>query len=177
MSRITVQTVATLDGVIETPPEAMFPYMTDEGRQATLDLALASDALLLGRVTWQHLAVAWRDQSGPMADRLNSMPKYVVTSTLTSFDDWASSTGVGYDEIAGLREQHDLLSYGCGGLARDLVRDGLVDEVLLNVTPVVVGQGRRIFDGSSGLLAFELVESRAYSTGALRLLLRPAEAS
>ena len=73
MARITAQTHATLDGVIESPPEALLPYMSDEGRQATLELAEAADALLLGRTTWQQLAHAWRDQTGPMADRFNSM--------------------------------------------------------------------------------------------------------
>jgi hypothetical protein len=72
MGHIIVQTHLTLDGVIESPPHALFPYMSDEGRQATLDLALAADALLLGRMTWQKLALAWRDQTGPVADRLNS---------------------------------------------------------------------------------------------------------
>jgi dihydrofolate reductase len=92
MSHITVQTHVTLDGVIESPPEALLPYMSDEGRQATLELALASDALLLGRVTWQQLAPAWREQTGAMAERFNAMPKYVVTSTLSSADEWKLRT-------------------------------------------------------------------------------------
>src|SRR3954465_7714802 len=134
MSRITLQTHATLDGVIESPPEALLPYMSDEGRQATLELAEAADALLLGRTTWQQLAQGWRDQTGPMADRFNSMPKYVVSNTLTEAGDWHDSTIVSYGEVAGLRERLDLLSYGCGGLARDLLRDGLLDELRLNIT-------------------------------------------
>ena len=173
MSRITLQTHVTLDGVIESPPEALLPYMSDEGRQATLELALASDALLLGRVTWQQLAPAWREQTGAMAERLNAMPKYVVTSTLGSASEWGNSEIVTYAEIATLREHLDLLSYGCGALARELLRDGLLDELHLNVTPVVAGRGRRPFDEPSGLLAFDLVDSRTYSTGAVRLVCRP----
>lgn len=173
MSRITVQTHVTLDGVIESPPEALLPWMSEEGRQATLDLALSSDALLLGRVTWQQLAAAWRPQTGPLADRLNSMPKYVVSSTLASADDWENSTVTDLAEVAALRDQLDLLGYGCGGLARDLLRDGLLDELVLNTTPVVAGSGRRLFDAPSELLAFDLVESRTYPTGALRVVLRP----
>ncbi|MCW2605943.1 MAG: hypothetical protein JWO60_636 [Frankiales bacterium] len=176
MSRITVQTQATLDGVIESPPEALLPYLSDEGRQATLDLAQAADALLLGRRTWQELGPAWREQTGPVAERLNAMPKYVVSSTLTSADGWARSTVVGYGEVAGLRDRLDLLSYGCGALARDLLRDGLLDELHLNVTPVVVGGGRRLFDEPSELLAFDLHDSRPYPTGAVRLVLRPQHA-
>ena len=173
MSRITVQTHVTLDGVIESPPEALLPYMSDEGRQATFDLSLAADALLLGRMTWQRLASTWHKQTGPLAERLNSMPKYVVTSTLTSADEWRHSEIIGYDDVAALRERLDLLSYGCGPLARDLLRDGLLDELHLNMTPVVAGRGRRLFDEPSGLLAFDLLDSRTYPTGAVRLVCRP----
>jgi dihydrofolate reductase len=137
MSRISLQTHVTLDGVIESPPEALLPYMSDEGRQSTLELALASDGLLLGRVTWQQLAPAWREQTGAMAERLNAMPKYVVTSTLGAATEWGNSEIVTYGEIAALREHLDLLSYGCGALARDLLRDGLLDELHLNMTAPV----------------------------------------
>lgn len=173
MTRITLQTHVTLDGVIESPPEALLPYMSEQGRQATLELALASDALLLGRVTWQRLAPAWREQTGPMAERLNTMPKYVVTSTLRSADEWDNSALVTYEEVAALRGRLDLLSYGCGALARDLLRDGLLDELHLNMTPVVAGHGRRLFDEPSELLALDLVDSRTYPTGAVRLVCRP----
>lgn len=173
MSRITVQTQVTLDGVIESPPEALLPYLSDEGRRATLELALASDALLLGRVTWQALGPAWREQTGPMAERLNAMPKYVVTSTLGSTTEWGSSRAVPYGEVAALRAELDLLSYGCGALARDLLRDGLLDELHLNMTPVVAGRGRRLFDEPSDLLAFDLLDTRTYPTGAVRLVYRP----
>lgn len=163
----------TLDGVIESPPEALLPYMSDQGRQATLELALASDALLLDRVTWQGLAVAWREQTGAMADRFNAMPKYVVTSTLSAADEWNNSELVTYGEVAALREQLDLLSYGCGALAGDLLRDGLLDELHLNMTPVVAGRGRRLFDEPPALLAFDLVDSHTYPTGAVHLVMRP----
>jgi dihydrofolate reductase len=109
MGRIVVQTHVTLDGVVESPPEALPPYMSDAGRQATLELALASDALLLGRVTWQRLGPAWREQTGPTAERLNTIPKYVVSSTLGSADGWGDSEVVGYSEVAVLREQLDLI--------------------------------------------------------------------
>ena len=176
MTRITAQTHATLDGVIEaTPAEAYAPYFSDEGRKATIDLAHAADALLLGRETWQQLGRAWRSESGPLADRLNAMPKYVVSRTLESADEWERTTIVGYDDVAGLRERHDLLSYGCGGLARDLVRDGLLDELRIWVTPVVAGRGRRLFDEPSELLALKLAEARAFPGGAVRLIYGPAK--
>src|SRR4051794_20752959 len=141
MTSITAQTHATLDGVIDAPPaDALLPYMSDAGRQGALDLALAADALLLGRETWQGLARAWREQTGPMAERLNAMPKYVVSTTLGSADEWDHTTIVGYDDIAGLREREQLLTYGCGRLARDLLADGLLDVLVLSLTPVVAGR-------------------------------------
>lgn len=176
MSRIVVQTQVTLDGAIESPPEALLPYMSEEGRQDTLELALACDALLLGRVTWQQLAAAWRERTDVMAGRFNTMPKYVVSSTLDAADEWHNSKIVSYGEVAALREQFDLLSYGCGALAGDLLRDRLLDELHLNMTPVVAGRGRRLFDEPSGLLAFDLTDSRTYRTGAVHLVLRPAPA-
>src|SRR3954451_17131298 len=147
MTSITAQTTATLDGVIDAPPaEALLPYMTDAGRQGAIDLALAADALLLPRETWQGLAQAWRDQTGPMAERLNAMPKYVVSATLASADEWDHTTIVGYDDIAGLRQREQLLTYGCGRLARDLLADELLDVLVLSLTPVVAGGGRPLFD-------------------------------
>src|SRR3954467_9339857 len=141
MTSITAQTHATLDGVIDAPPaDALLPYMSDAGRQGALDLALGADALLLPRETWQGLARAWRDQTGPMAERLNAMPKYVVSATLGSADEWDHTTIVGYDDIAGLREREQLLTYGCGRLARDLLGDGLLDVLVLSLTPVVAGR-------------------------------------
>ncbi len=96
MTSITAQTHATLDGVIDAPPaDALLPYMSDAGRQGALELALAADALLLPRETWQGLARAWREQTGPMAERLNAMPKYVVSATLGSADEWDHTTIVG----------------------------------------------------------------------------------
>src|ERR1700744_5363303 len=142
MTSITAQTQATLDGVIDAPADALLPYMSDAGRQGALDLALAADALLLARATWQGLAGAWRDQTGPMAERLNAMPKYVVSRTLGSVDGWGHTTIVGYDDLAGLRAREQLLTYGCGRLARDLLADGLLDVLVLSVTPVVAGAGR-----------------------------------
>src|SRR3954449_12279307 len=143
MTLITAQTTATLDGVIDAAPaEALLPYMTDAGRQGALDLALAANALLLPRETWQGLARAWRDQTGPIAERLNAMPKYVVSATLESADEWDHTTIVGYDDIAGLREREQLLTYGCGRLARDLLADGLLDVLVLSLTPVRAGARR-----------------------------------
>jgi dihydrofolate reductase len=174
MTSITAQTHATLDGVIDAPPaDALLPYMSDAGRQGALELALAADALLLPRETWQGLAHAWRDQTGPMAERLNTMPKYVVSATLGSADEWDYTTIVGYDDIAGLREREQLLTYGCGRLARDLLADGLLDVLVLSLTPVVAGAGRRLFDNPGHLVRLRLTDSTTFETGAVRLFLKP----
>lgn len=102
MGRIVVHTFATLDGVIEAPAaEAYQPYMDDETMQETISLVTEMDAQLLGRDTYQHLAKAWSPQTGPIADRVNSMPKYVLSHTLEAADDWANTTIVGYDEVPG----------------------------------------------------------------------------
>src|SRR3954453_8690589 len=177
MTSITAQTHATLDGVIDAPPaDALLPYMSDAGRQGALDLALAADALLLPRATWQGLAQAWRDQTGPMAERVHAMPKYVVSATLGSADEWDHTTIVGYDDIAGLREREQLVTYGCGRLARDLLADGLLDVLVLSLTPVVAGAGRRLFDDPGHLVRLRLTDSTTFETGAVRLFLEPDQA-
>jgi dihydrofolate reductase len=81
---------------------------------------------------------------------------------------------VSYDDVAALRGRVDLLSYGCGTLARDLLRDKLLDEMHPNMTPVFAGRGRRLFDEPSELLAFDLIDRRTYPTGAVGLGLRPS---
>src|SRR3954447_20075598 len=144
MTSITAQTHATLAGVIDAPPaHALLPYMSDAGWQGAPDLALAADALLLPRESWQGLARAWRDQVGPMAERINAMPKYVVSATLRSADEWDHTTIVGYDDIAGLREREQLLTYGCGRLARELLADGGVPPALAASLPPPRGRGAR----------------------------------
>src|SRR6201987_3208043 len=100
MTSITAQTHATLDGVIDAPPaDALLPYMSDAGRQGALDLALAADALLLPRETWQALARAWREQTGPIDCPATTMPKYVGSAPLGAADEWDHTTIVGYDDI------------------------------------------------------------------------------
>lgn len=175
MTSITAQTHATLDGVIDAPPaEALLPYMSDAGRQGALDLALAADALLLPRDTWQGLAAAWREQTGPMAERLNTMPKYVVSTTLEDAGDWDHTTIIAYDDVAALREGEQLLTYGCGRLARALLDDGLLDRLVLSITPVVAGGGRRLFDDPDHLVRLRVTDSTTFETGAVRLFLEPS---
>jgi dihydrofolate reductase len=104
------------------------------------------------------------------------MPKYVVSATLGSADEWDHTTIVGYDDIADLREREQLLTYGCGRLARDLLADGLLDVLVLSITPVVAGAGRRLFDDPSHLIRLRLTDSTTFETGAVRLFLEPDHA-
>jgi dihydrofolate reductase len=169
MGRIVVHAFTTLDGVIDaSPAEAYQPYMDDETMQETMALLTEVDGQLLGRDTYQHLARAWSPQTGPVADRVNAMPKYVLSRTLASADDWANTTIVGYDEVPELRERLNLVSYGCGRLARDLLRDGLLDELQLWFAPVVAGSGARLFGEPGELVRLRLAATRAFATGVVR---------
>src|SRR4051795_9378870 len=119
---------------------------------------------------------ACRDQPAPMPGRPNAMPNYVLSATLGSADEWDHTTIVGYDDIAGLREREQLLTYGCGRLARDLLADGLLDVLVLSLTPVVAGAGRRLFDDPGHLVRLRLTDSTTFETGSVRLFLKPDQA-
>jgi len=123
---------------------------------------MAAQAQLLGRVTYEGFAAAWpsvTDESG-FADRMNSMPKYVVSSTLKTAG-WNNSTIIGMSDVAGLRDAREgvLLVAGSGTLVRGLLERGLVDEVRLMVFPVALGSGRRLF-AEAPLSLFTLTSSR-----------------
>ena len=161
MAKIVVSQFVSVDGVMEDPggseswDRGGWAFKFDrgpEGDQFKLDELMASDALLLGRVTYEGFAAAWPERpSDPFSDKFNGMPKYVVSSTLKD-PEWNNSTVIGTDlksEVPKLKEQHegDIAVHGSGQLARALLDDGLVDEVRLMVFPVVLGQGRQLFDG------------------------------
>src|SRR5512132_4198047 len=137
MGRIVVTEFVSLDGVMEDPGGSEnFKYggwtfefdRGDEGNKFKLDEAMASDALLLGRVTYEGFAAAWPSREGSFADKFNTMPKYVVSSTLAN-PEWNNSTVIGLDEVAGLRDRHDgdILVNGSVQLVQGLVERGLVD--------------------------------------------------
>jgi dihydrofolate reductase len=171
MGRIVVTEFITLDGVVEDPGGSegtarggwAFRFERGEdGDRFKLDELLAADAQLLGRVTYEGFAEAWPGREDPMgfADRMNSMPKYVVSSTLRD-PSWQSSTVVSLDDVASLRDRHDgdILVAGSATLVRGLVERGLVDELRLMVFPVVLGSGKRLFDDGVEM-PFAFVESR-----------------
>jgi dihydrofolate reductase len=182
MRRVGAWELVSLDGVMERPEEWAFSYSDDEMREASASGMAASDALLLGRVTYEHLAAYWPNQPGgePMVDYINSVPKYVVSGTLEEPLAWNNSTiisGNVAEEIARLKRQpgKDITILGSGTLVRSLLRDGLLDELTLMVHPVVLGSGKRLFGNRSDARALMLASSRTFSTGVVSLAYRPAD--
>lgn len=188
MRKVIVSEFVTLDGVMEDPGGAektahgawTWPYWSDEIGKFKFEELFASDALLLGRVTYQGFAAAWpsaMDEQG-FADRMNSLPKFVVSMTLTSVE-WNNSSLIKEhvaEEIAKLKQQpgQDILIAGSAELVQALMRHGLIDEYRLLVYPVVLGSGKRLFaEGSAATL--KLVETRSFDSGVALLRYQPAE--
>jgi dihydrofolate reductase len=180
MGRIVVTEFVSLDGVMEAPGGGEdFKYggwsfeieRGDEGNEFKLDETMASEALLLGRATYEGFAAAWpgrKDDAG-FADKFNSMPKYVVSSTLTD-PEWNNSTVISGDlaeEIAKLRDQHDgdIVVHGSAQLVHWLLDNDLVDQLNLMVFPVVLGTGKRVFGETSDKKALRLKDSQIVGDG------------
>jgi dihydrofolate reductase len=179
----------SLEGVVEDPGGAedykhggwSFEFSRgDEGDKFKLDETMETDALLLGRVTYEGFADAWPSREGEFADKFNEMPKYVVSTTLTD-PEWNNSTVIGGDvpaEVARLRDEvdGDIVVHGSATLVRALVENDLVDELRLMVFPVVLGEGKRLFGETSDKKALELVESNVVGDGVSIVIYRPAKA-
>ncbi|HEX2171285.1 MAG TPA: dihydrofolate reductase family protein, partial [Dehalococcoidia bacterium] len=140
----------------------------------------ASDAMLLGRVTYQEFAGFWPQQKSdePPADFMNNTPEYVVSTTLNSVE-WQNSTlikGNVVEELTRLKQQpgKNLSIVGSPTLVRSLLRDDLLDELRLLVHPIVVGRGKRLFEPEGYQKGLQLVESKTFSTGVLSLTYQPA---
>src|SRR5256884_4927751 len=170
----------TLDGVVEAPDKWSFSFWSEETGKFKLAETRASDALLLGRVTYEGFAAAWPGRKDPdgFADRFNSMPKYVASRTLKKLE-WNNShliKGELAAEVSKLKKQpgHDIVIHGSPGLIRSLLPHGLIDEYRLLVYPLVLGRGKRLFDeGSQANL--NLVESTTFSKGVVKLVYLPAD--
>jgi dihydrofolate reductase len=173
--------LVSVDGVMEKPEEWAFSYSNDEMEEANAAGMAASDALLLGRVTYEGLAAFWPNQPGgtPMVDYINSVRKYVVSKTLEEPLGWNNSVLVEGDEyaeaIAELKRQEgkDITIIGSGVLVGSLLKEGLLDELRLMVHPIVLGGGKRLFEDGEVRKALELVESRTFGTGVLSLAYEP----
>ena len=181
MRRVVAVELVSLDGVMEAPEEWAFSYSNDEMEKANASGMAASDALLLGRATYEGLAAFWPDQPAgtPMVDYINSVPKFVVSGTLEEPLGWKNSTLIKGDvarEVDELKRRpgKDITIIGSGTLVRSLLWDGLLDELNLMVHPVVLGRGKRLFENGGGKKALELVDSRTFETGVINLTYRPA---
>jgi dihydrofolate reductase len=165
-------TLVSADGVFEDPPAWSREYRDEANAHDGLAQALACDALVLGRRTYEILAGSYPQRTDPWADRINAMPKYVCSSTLARAD-WQNSTILRGDvvaEVTRLKQQagHDLLTYGHGRLAETLLKHHVLDVLDLAIHPVVVGAGKPLFRvGQHATL--RLVATKTYSKGIVRL--------
>jgi dihydrofolate reductase len=167
MGRIVVSEYVTLDGVVEDPAGWVGEIKgREEADKVKLDEALGTEALLLGRRSYEFFAARWPSRSGELADRLNSLPKYVVSSTLED-PDWNNSTVVKVNEVANLRQERsgDIVVYGSLRLVRTLIEHDLVDELRLMIYPVVLGAGERLFGETSDKKPMRLVDARTVGGG------------
>jgi dihydrofolate reductase len=185
LATIAVTEFTSLDGVVEDPGGAEdFKYSGwtfeidrgDDGNAFKLDETMASEALLLGRVTYEGFAEAWPSREGEFADKFNTMPKYVVSSTLKD-PDWNNTTvldGDVVDAVSKLKAvtEGEIAVHGSIQLAQTLLEHDLVDELRLMVFPVVLGQGKRLFGETSDKKPLELAESRTVGDGVLILIYR-----
>lgn len=180
MRKINAVELVSLDGVMETPEEWAFAYSNEEMDEANAAGMAASDALLLGRLTYEHLAAYWPHQPGgePMVDYINSVPKYVVSETLKEPLEWNNSmliSGDAAEEIAELKRQpgKDITILGSGALVRSLLAERLLDEISLIVHPVILGGGKSLFEDMDDRKSLELIDSRTFDTGVVYLTYRP----
>lgn len=144
MGRVISSTFISLDGVINHMDKWHFDFVDDETNAIAMEQLQACDSLLMGRNTYDIYAASWPGRDGELADRINTMRKYVASTTLTSAD-WANTTVIGSDlveSVAKLREQPgDVLMHGYGPVARTLLANGLLDELFLWVHPHLAGVG------------------------------------
>jgi dihydrofolate reductase len=178
MGKIVISENVTLDGVVQDPAgDEGFKRGGWVGRimdreelaKVTLDEALGTEALLLGRRSYEWLAARWPSRSGELADRLNSLPKYVVSATLKD-PDWNNSTvlnGDVVDEVSKLKHElnGEIVIAGSFQLLRTLMEHDLVDELRLKIFPVVLGAGERLFGETSDKKPLRLVGTQTLGDG------------
>jgi len=186
MGRIVVTEFVSLDGVMEAPGGGeSFRHggwtfeinRGEEGDKFKLDETLAAEAQLLGRVTYEGFAAAWPSVEGEFADKFNSMPKYVVSSTLERAE-WTNTTllkGDVVEEVSKLRHDLDgeLVVHGSAQLVQTLLEHDLVDEFRLMVFPVVLGTGKRLFGDTSDKKRLRLASSKTVGDGIAILVYQP----
>jgi dihydrofolate reductase len=188
MARIVVSEFVSLDGVMEDPGGSedfkhggwSFQFSRgDEGDKFKLDETRQADAILLGRRTYEGFAEAWPERDGEFADKLNAMPKYVVSTTLRD-PEWTNSTVLGGDDVAAavskLRDGRDamIVVHGSAQLVQTLLEHDLVDELRLMVFPVVLGSGKRLFGATDAMKRLQLASSTTVGDGVAIMVYEPA---
>jgi dihydrofolate reductase len=190
MGRIVVTEFVSLDGVMEDPGGSEnFKYggwsfefdRGEEGNKFKLDETVDSEAMLLGRVTYEGFAEAWPSREGDFADKFNNMPKYVVSSTLKD-PEWTNTTVLDGDmseAVSKLRRDldGDIVVHGSAQLVHELLDRDLVDEVRLMVFPVVLGDGKRVFGDTGEKKPLRLKDSKIVGDGVAILVYEPAKAA
>jgi dihydrofolate reductase len=182
MRKIVAALFVSVDGVVESPDQFTAGYMDDEvGEELGAQMA-ERDTMLLGRQTYEEFAAAWpaRGSDNPIAAEMNNTPKLVVSSTLESVDQWQNSTlikGNPVEELNQLKQQsgRNILIVGSATLAQSLLRDGVADELVLLVFPLVVGGGKRLFDRGRDRIPLALTDSKVFANGVVKLVYTPAD--
>jgi dihydrofolate reductase len=187
MGKIIVSEFVSLDGVMEDPGGSEdFAYggwsfefeRGEDGDKFKLDEALEAEALLLGRVTYEGFAEAWPSRDGDFADKFNTMPKYVVSSTLAD-PEWTNSTVLNGDvaeEVSKLRQATDgnIVVHGSAQLVQTLIENDLVDELRLMVFPVILGKGKSLFGDTSDRKRLRLADAKTVGDGVAIQIYEPA---
>ena len=178
MRKVIVSMFVTLDGVMEAPEKWSSQFGSEDQDKFKFDELFASDALLLGRRTYQVFAAAWPPMTGTgdYADRMNSLPKVVVSTTLEEVE-WNASLIKDNiaEEVSRLKHEvgQDILIFGSGDLVHQLQQHNLIDEYRLMIFPVVVGSGKRLFRDGSVTKTLRLVETKTFSSGVVVLTYQP----
>lgn len=180
MSNIVASEFLTLDGVMEAPEKWQFPYLTEDFMEHTKGQILAAGTMLMGRKTYQEFAPVWStmvNNEFGFADKMNSTPKYVVSTTLDRAD-WNNSTLIKDDvleEIRRLKEQAGgpIAVSGSATLVQSLMEAGLIDEYVLLVHPILIGSGKRLFKEGGVAPKLRLVDTRTFSSGIVVLTYQP----
>ena len=177
MGKLTVTSFITLDNVVQDPHLWSGDFQSDDTGELNGAVLRDADGLLLGRETYEGFAAAWPSRSGdPFSDKFNAMPKYVVSSTLESAD-WNNSTILAEDPFTRVRElkaDQNLLVWGSPSLVRGLMDEGLVDDFVLLYSPIVLGEGKKLFADGGGKHTLTVTESTILGGGMLALRMTPA---
>jgi dihydrofolate reductase len=172
MGKLTVTSFITLDNVVEDPQLWSGKFQSDDTGALNSDVLRDADAMLLGRVTYEGFAAAWPSRSGdPFSEKFNAMPKHVVSSSLEKAE-WNNSTIIDDDvieRVRALRADQNLLVWGSPQLVQGLIDEGLVDDYVLLVSPILRGKGKRLFAHDGGQHDLRITDSTVLGGGMLAL--------